>query len=120
MVSKLFAHLRRQWMGALALFLVLSGGTAYAVNEWTGANIVDGSLTSADYKNNDIRSVDVRNDNVAGGGLQSADIAPDSLTGNDVADNSLAGVDIEEPSLNGVGRKIIYEDTAVDAQPKTT
>ena len=30
MGSKFFVHLRRQWMGALALFLVLTGGVAYA------------------------------------------------------------------------------------------
>ena len=31
---------------SLALFLALSTGTAYAANEWTGANIVDQSLTA--------------------------------------------------------------------------
>jgi hypothetical protein len=85
MASKLFAHVRRQWMGALALFLVLSGGTAWAVNEWTGANIVDGSLATADYKNNDIRSVDVRNDSFAGGGLQSSDLAAGAVGQADLA-----------------------------------
>jgi hypothetical protein len=85
MTGRLFAHLRGQWTGALALFLVLSGGTAWAVDEWTGANIQNGTLTSADYKNNDIRSIDVRNDTFAGGGLTGADIAPNALTGADIA-----------------------------------
>ena len=30
MIRTVLAHLRAQWMGALALFLVLAGGTAYA------------------------------------------------------------------------------------------
>jgi hypothetical protein len=63
-------------ISTLSLFLVLAGGTAWAVDEWTGANIQDGTLASADYKNNDIRSVDVKTD---------------SLTGADVANQS--GVD---------------------------
>jgi hypothetical protein len=70
-------HLRAQWMGALALFLVLTAGTAYGVNKLTGADIVNGSLSSADYENNDIR-------------------------GSDVAANTLKGRDIKEASLGKV------------------
>jgi hypothetical protein len=66
----------KQWSGVLALFLVLTGGTAWAVDEWTGANIQDGTLTTLDYKNNDIRSADVKSE---------------QLTGQDVKDQS--GVD---------------------------
>jgi len=43
--SKAFAHLSRQWMGALALFLVLSGGVAVAA---TGGNFILGNPNSAD------------------------------------------------------------------------
>jgi len=67
-------------MGVAILAVLLSmSGVAYAVDEWTGANIVNGSLTTADYANNDIQSVDIRDDTVSGGGLQSADIAPDAV-----------------------------------------
>src|SRR5947208_10307831 len=45
MLSKPLAHLRRQWMGALALSLVLTGGTAYAA---TGGNFILGNPNSAD------------------------------------------------------------------------
>jgi hypothetical protein len=86
---------------ALVALLMSLSGVAYAVDEWTGANIVDGSLTTADYKNNDIRSVDIRDDTKSGGGLQGADIAPNSLTASD----------IDEASLSGVGRKIVYNVT---------
>jgi hypothetical protein len=94
MVRRIFAGIGRQWMGALALFLVLTGGTAWAVDEWTGANIQDGTLTSADYRNNDIRSVDVRDDSFLNGGLNGADIANGSLTGTDISDNTIGVNDI--------------------------
>jgi hypothetical protein len=86
-------------MGVAILAVLLSmSGVAYAVDEWTGANIVDGSLTTADYANNDIQSVDIRDDTVSGGGLRSTDIAPDAVK----------GTDVKESTLNGVGRKLLY------------
>jgi len=100
MLSMLFAHLRRQWMGALALFLVLTGGTAWALDEWTGANIQNATLTSADYKNNDIRSVDVRDD-AAGGGLTDADLAPNSAGLAELDPAAFAAPDIAPTAAGG-------------------
>lgn len=101
MLSKFLAHVRRQWMGALALFLVLTGGTAWAVDEWTGANIQDGTLTSADYRNNDIRSVDVRNDTAGGGGLTGADLAPHSAGLDELDPAAFAAPDISPTASGG-------------------
>jgi hypothetical protein len=72
----------RQWSGVLALFLVLAGGTAYAVNEWTGANIVNESLTGVDVKGS--ASVD--------GTLSGLDVKADTLKGADVLETSLGRV----------------------------
>ena len=43
------AFIRNNVMGLIAIFIAI-GGIAYANNEWTGANIVDGSLTTFDYR----------------------------------------------------------------------
>jgi hypothetical protein len=80
---------------AIALFVSLAGGTAYAVDEWTGANIQDGSLTTADYKNKDIRSADIRDDSSAGGGLNAADLRPGSVAGSEVLNGSLGTADTD-------------------------
>jgi hypothetical protein len=56
MLSKAVVHLRAQWMGALSLFLVIAGGTAYAAN----------TIGSADVINESLRTQDLRNDNVTG------------------------------------------------------
>jgi hypothetical protein len=86
MIGTLFAHLRRQWMGALALFLVLSGGVAYAANTIGSADVINNSLQSADLKDNAaVKSVDVRDDTLPGGGLGSQDIANGSIGGADLA-----------------------------------
>ncbi len=53
MVRRLASHIRDQWIGALALFLVLGGGTAYAVTHLDkdsvrSKHIVDGQVKPKD------------------------------------------------------------------------
>jgi hypothetical protein len=65
MVGTFFAHLRQQWMGALALFLVLSGGSAFALaghNTVFSDDVVNNQLKSADLKNGKaVSGIDVKN-----------------------------------------------------------
>jgi hypothetical protein len=73
----------------LALFLALGGSSAYAINEWNGSNIQDGTLESADLKDGDVRNVDLKpeavgttrlkNDDVRSGDVKDADLAPQDL-----------------------------------------
>ena len=60
-------------MGALALFLVIAGGTAYAADTIGSSDVIDNSLASVDLKNNQVRSADVQSE-----GLTGADIADQS------------------------------------------
>ena len=48
LLSRLRSHAAQHVVGYIALAIAISGGTAYAANEWTGDNIVDDSLTAAD------------------------------------------------------------------------
>ncbi len=64
MLRKLGSHLRNQWAGVLALFLVLGGGTAYAVtqidrNSVKSKHIVNGQVKSADVADNGLTGADV-------------------------------------------------------------
>ena len=77
MSATIAAFIRKNVTGLIAIFIAL-GGTAYANNEWTGANIVDGSLTSLDYKDDNIRSLDVRDAT-----LRAGDLAPDAIPSDD-------------------------------------
>ena len=110
MGSKLLAHLRRQWMGALALFLVLTSGTAYAANTVFSTDIVDGEVKTPDIAsnavgtgkigNNQVFSDDVRDDTLAGGGLAAADLRSGSVGSAEVANNSLGGADIKNGEVS--------------------
>lgn len=111
MVGTFFAHVRRQWMGALALFLVLTGGTAWAVDEWTGANIVNESLTGADVRGKGGTSStaavngSLSTHDISGQAANEANGTPfvdGTLTTFDIKNESLFGQDIVESSLGRV------------------
>jgi len=102
MLARIVKHLRAQWAGVLALFLVLTGGVAYAANTVFSSDIVDGEVKAPDIAQgavatseigtDQVQSVDVRNDTLPNGGLGGADIANDSLKGPDIAESTLENV----------------------------
>jgi hypothetical protein len=86
-------------VATIALFFAVSTGGAYAAQQWTGANIKNGTLTGADVKNKSLTGADIKDGRVASvdvtdGSLTGADVADGSLTGADVADNSIASADV--------------------------
>jgi hypothetical protein len=100
--------IRQQWAGLIALFFVLGGGSAYALdgsNTVFSDDIVDGEVKEADIGQGAVASPEVKNDSIVAGdvalnSLTSPRIADGSLTGTDVANNSLGGVDIDESTLD--------------------
>ena len=119
-------HVRRQWMGALSLFLALTGGVAYAANTIASSDIIDGEVKAADLAANAVNSSkiadgqvaaadigqgavatdelangQVRNADIGAGEVRSASVANDNLTGGDIAPNAVGGADIDEGSLAG-------------------
>ena len=97
MIRTALAHLRAQWMGALALFLVIGGGTAYAANTVFSTDIVNGEVKSVDIGNGEVTTADIGNNQVRG-----ADVGPDQLNGSDVADQGLSGVDLLDSSVSSL------------------
>jgi len=92
---------RQQFMGLLALVIVLTGGAAYA------ATAAKNSVTSKSIKNGQVRVVDLANGAVTTDKLGLDAVTTDqvkngSLTGSDVADSSLTGADVNESSLGVV------------------
>jgi hypothetical protein len=109
-VRRAFGHISRNVVAYLALFVALGGTGAYAANEWTGDNIVDGSLTGADVKNSSLTGSDVANESlttsdlknytVSGGGLGNGDLRTGSVDGRAVVDGSLQNRDLSADSVN--------------------
>ena len=94
MPARILGHLR-EWAGVLALFLVLTGGVAYAANTVFSEDIVNGEVKTADIGNDEVRSAEVRDDTLSGGGLGGVDIAKNSLKGADIAETTLDNIDAD-------------------------
>lgn len=60
MFAKVLIHFRQQYLGALALFIVLGGGTSYAAAVITGKNVKDNSLTTKDIQDSSLLKQDFR------------------------------------------------------------
>jgi hypothetical protein len=109
MLGKCFAHLRSQWTGVLALLLVLTTGSAYALsghNTVFSDDIVNREVKTADLAvrsviGNRIEVDAVKSGRVANDTLMSADVRDGALTGTDVADEGLTGADLANQSVFG-------------------
>ncbi len=86
-------------VSTVAVFLVVTGGVAYAADTIFSADIVDGEvkaadigtsqILSADLRNNQIKSTDVRDDSFGGGGLTGADIGDNAIGKGELAAGSV-------------------------------
>jgi hypothetical protein len=95
MLSTLLTSVRNQWMGALALFLVLTGGSAYAL---TGSNTVF---------TDDIVNGQVKAEDVARNGIRTDELADSSVGAREVLNDSLRGIELHN---NGVGSVDLHDD----------
>jgi hypothetical protein len=104
-------------LAALAFFIAVSTGSAYAINEWTGANIVDESLTGADVQGKAVAGTTP----AVNGSLTTHDIAgqqANSASGTPFIDGTLTQWDIKNSSVTGgdlAGNTVGAADIATDA-----
>ena len=111
--------LQNQWAGLIALFLVLSSGTAYALsgsNTVFSDDIVDGQIANADLAVNSVGT-----GKVIDGTLVGADIKSNSITGGDVRLDSLLADDlasaaVKAPELAQLSVRSVNE-ASFDADP---
>jgi hypothetical protein len=120
MLAKLRPRSVYDVLAAIGCFVALGGTSAYAINEWTGANIVDESLTGADVRGKPRTSTtaavngSLTTDDVAGqaahagsgtpfidGTLTQWDVRNGALVGGDLANNTVGGAKVTDGSLTG-------------------
>ena len=128
MLAKLRPRSAYDVMAALALFIALATGTAYAANTIGSSDIIDGQVKTADLGANAVNSSKIANGQVTAADIAQAAVTIDELAqaavgnpelrndavttqkvlngtllGADVADNTLKGADIDESTLSGIG-----------------
>lgn len=92
-------HFRDNVVGYLALFLVLTGGTAYALD---GSNTVfTDDIVDGEVRNGDLRQGAVTTGKIANGDVLTEDLGLNSVRGDRVADESLTGADLADRSIGG-------------------
>ena len=127
--TRIRALIHQQWAGLIALFLVLTGGTAYALD---GSNtvftddIVNGQVKTADIGDGEVKVADVgqgavatdeiangqvkaadigdgevKTAEIANGQVKTADIGAGEVRSSDVLNDNLTGADIAANSLKG-------------------
>ena len=97
MSSRIRQHIRGNVVGYVALFLVLTGGTAQALN---GSNTVfSDDIVNRDVKTADLGFKSVTANRLAPNSVRSGRVVDDSLTGADVS--GLTGEDVASDSLTG-------------------
>jgi hypothetical protein len=100
---------RGQWLGLLALVLVLSGGAAYAA-------VAKDSVVSKSIKNGQVKTVDLKDGAVTG-----AKVLDDTLTGDDIDESTLNVTVADASKLGGLSassyaRSAVYKtEAATDA-----
>jgi hypothetical protein len=108
MLQRPFAHVRRNIVAYLALFVALGGTSAYAANEWNSSNIQNETLLSEDVKNGTLKAEDYGIGSVSGARIQD-----NNVTTLDLADGAVFGNDIRDGSLNdedvGQGTVVNFE-----------
>ncbi len=110
MFGKLFSHRPSHGtvVAYLALFLTLTGGTAFALsgsNTVFSDDIKDGEVKNPDIAGSAVGTGKVADESLLSGDLKNGevknpDIAADAVGSGKVVDNSLLGADINESSLN--------------------
>jgi hypothetical protein len=103
MLRKFGSMVRNQWAGFLALFLVLTGGTAMAVDgSLPGQNTVGSAdIINGEVAGDDLGASAVGSAKIDDGAVKNADLAPGASASNTIRDGSVKGIDVDEASLSG-------------------
>jgi hypothetical protein len=116
MSSRIYAYIRQNVLGLIAIYLAL-GGIAVASHP-DGEDTID----SGDIINNQVKSADVRDDTRSNGGLAAVDLQPGSVGSSEVFDQSLGindlgsnSVDSDELADNSVQGPHVLTDTLTGA-----
>jgi hypothetical protein len=114
MSTRIRNHLRNNVVGYIALFLVLTGGTAQALN---GSNTVfSDDIVNGEVKNADIGTSEVKANNVAPDSLGSAKIADHSVKNADLSLGASSSNTIADGGIQNVdlGRDAVTSDKIQD------
>jgi hypothetical protein len=116
--ARIRAYVRQQHVGLIALFLVLAGGSAYALD---GSNtvftddIVNGAVRQPDLGVGSVSSSRIVDGDVAG-----IDLAPNAVTSAKVRDHTIQAADLDTSAVEGLASGRTVYDAEIGTTPDTT
>ncbi len=116
--ARISAYIRQQHVGLIALFLVLAGGSAYALD---GSNtvftddIVNGAVRSADLGVESVSS-----SRIVDGGVTGADLAANAVSSAKVRDGTIGAADLDTSAFDGLASGRTVYDAEAGTTPATT
>jgi hypothetical protein len=99
MLGRILGGLRRQHLGALALFLTLGGGTSYAAVTLDANSVGSREIRNRSVKTADLGIAAVHKRQIAANAVTASRIAPDAVNSDDVEDGSLLASDFHRGVL---------------------
>jgi hypothetical protein len=100
MLSKLRPRSIYDVMAAIACFVALAGGTAYAANTIRTGDIVDNEVFTTDVRDDTLGFGGLKHQDLGSGSVGSSEIIPFSINEGDIASNVLASRHINDGTLN--------------------
>jgi hypothetical protein len=123
MAERIRNHIRSNIVGFAALFLVLTGGSAYALdgsNTVFSDDIVNGEVKTGDIGDFEVKGADVAPDSLGGakiadGSVKNADLGAGASSSNTIADGGIQGIDVKNNTLTGtqIDEPTLFNDNSL-------
>jgi hypothetical protein len=116
--ARIRAYVRQQHVGLIALFFVLAGGSAYALD---GSNTVfTDDIVSGAVRQSDLGVEAVSSSRIVDGGVAGIDLAPNAVTSAKVRDHTIGADDLDASAVEGLASGRTIYDAEVGTTPATT
>jgi hypothetical protein len=89
--------IQQQWAGLIALFLVLSGGTALASHE----TIFSSDIVNGEVRQDDLAANSVGSNKIIDQSVKNADLSIGASSSNTIADGGIQAIDVKNDTLTG-------------------
>jgi hypothetical protein len=94
-------HIRSNVVGYLALFFVLTMGTAYATHPGGANTIGSGDIINGEVRNDDLAANAVGSAKIADRSVKNADLSIGASSSNTIADGGIKAIDVQNNTLTG-------------------
>jgi Chaperone of endosialidase len=125
MSNRIGNHIRSNAVGYIALFIALTGGTAWATHPGGANTISSGDIQNGEVKTGDIGDLEVKaadvaadslgSTKIANGSVKNIDLGAGASSSNTIADGGIQGLDVQNNTLTGaqIAEATLFNDNSL-------